>query len=118
MYDQVNQQQYEDGYMSEIKEKSNVVVCVAVLSILGVLMFALQARIPFLSFEAVAQQFNTQAQQWNTRAQQPDFQALHTGSTAQQFCSEKGGGKPIYRFLSCSGGDSVNCHTSGNHAGL
>jgi len=50
MYDQVDWPQYEEGHMSEIKEKSNVAVCVAVLSILGVLMFALHARIPFLSF--------------------------------------------------------------------
>ena len=79
--------------------KSNVTICIMVgLSLnLGLLMVIAQVRIPFVNFDAVAQQFNSKAQ------------PIYTASL---------GDKPKYRFLSCSGGDSVNCHTHGNQAGL
>jgi len=82
--------------MEKSRLKSNITLCLLVLLALGLVTVIAQVRIP-LDFDAVAQQFN---------------------SSARPFYITIGVERPNYRFVSCSGGDSVNCHTHGNQAGL
>lgn len=77
---------------------SNTFICIAALTALylGIAVIAAQLPIPFLSFESLVQRIN---------AQSGPVQVAEANQTS-------------YRFHSCSGGDSVNCHTTGNQAGL
>ena len=78
--------------------KRNILVCISALAALnlGIVMVAGNLPIPFLSFDSVVQRVNAQAQ------------PVYVMDVY----------KANYRFLSCMGGDSVNCHKHGNQAGL
>lgn len=83
--------------MEKTCPKRNILVCISVLAALnlGIVVIASQLPIPFLNFDGIIDQVNAQAK------------------PAYPVAGETG-----YRFQSCTGGDSVNCHANGNRAGL